>query len=266
MDLLTALAVRPGDCVAVVGAGGKTTLCWRLAQTLAARDARAIFTTTTKIWQPAQEAFDRLHIGPLADFVPQLKAAAMWRTACLASAVAGALDPTPVAEAGMPTLQTKLTGFAPDAICAFAPAARAQRITLIVEADGARGLRLKAPADHEPAIPDCADVVCVLASLDAIGQPLDARTAHRAERIAQLTQTPLGSTITPALIVALLLHPAGGLKSIPPAAHKVAMLTQHDAGAPHPHADQVANALRMRGFDRAAVIAPRAPQPVLLLA
>ncbi|MFC1465768.1 MAG: selenium cofactor biosynthesis protein YqeC [Candidatus Brachytrichaceae bacterium NZ_4S206] len=264
MDLLTALAIRPGDRVAVAGAGGKTTLCWRLVQALAAQDGRVIFTTTTKIWQPAPGTFDALHVGPIADFAPALDTAATWHTACLASAVEGTLDPTPVASAGMPTLQTKLAGFAPSAICVLKSSTQAQRIVVLVEADGARGLCIKAPGENEPVIPDCADVVCVLANLDAIGHPLDGRIAHRAERIAQLAQTPMGSIITPTLIVALLSHPAGGLKGIPPGAHKVAVLTQRDERAPHPAAPQMMAALRARGFDRTVTIAPRAPQPVLL--
>ncbi|GIV85576.1 MAG: hypothetical protein KatS3mg052_2583 [Candidatus Roseilinea sp.] len=265
MDLLTALAIRPGDCVAVVGAGGKTALCWRLSQALVTHSARVIFTTTTKIWQPASGAFDLLHIGPIADFAPALDASATWRAACLASEIEGAPDPTPASEAGMPTIQTKLIGFAPDAICELKAAATRERpVSILVEADGARNLRIKAPGDGEPVIPPCADVVCVLANLDAIGQPLDARVAHRVEHIAQLTQTPAGSIITPALIIALLAHPLGGLKGIPPGAARVAVLTQRDGCAPHPAASQIMAALRARGFDRAATIAPRAPQPVLL--
>ncbi|MCS6849463.1 MAG: selenium cofactor biosynthesis protein YqeC [Anaerolineae bacterium] len=263
MDLLAALGIHPGDCVAVAGAGGKTTLCWRLVQALAARDARAVFTTTTKIWRPAEGVFDRLHIGPIADFAPALDAADPWRTACLASAVEGALDPTPVGDAGMPTVQTKLAGFAPSAICALKPSTRALRISILVEADGARGLCIKAPGEDEPVIPDCADVVCVLANLDAIGQPLDARVAHRVERVAHLTQTPPGSAITPALIIALLLHPEGGLKGIPLGARTVAVLTQRNEREPHPDARQIMAALHARGFDRAVTIAPRASQPVL---
>ncbi len=64
-DLLDALGVQPGNCVAVVGAGGKTTLCWRMVQALASRGERAVFTTTTKIWQPAAGAFDVIRLLPL---------------------------------------------------------------------------------------------------------------------------------------------------------------------------------------------------------
>ncbi|MCS7057198.1 MAG: selenium cofactor biosynthesis protein YqeC [Thermoflexales bacterium] len=264
MELLSALGIRPGDCVAVVGAGGKTTLCWQLTQALVGRGERVIFTTTTKIRQPAMGAFDRLHIGPLTGFALTLNAASAWRSACIASAVAGVPDSTPVGEAGMPTVQTKLAGFAPEAICALKTQAQALRISILVEADGARGLRIKAPGDDEPVIPNCADVVCVVANLDVIGQPLDERVAHRVERVARLTQTATGSTITPTLFTALLSHPQGGLKGVPPSARKVVVLTQYDADEPHPASSRIAAALCPGSFDRAVVIAPRASQPILL--
>ncbi|BCX03980.1 MAG: hypothetical protein KatS3mg053_1918 [Candidatus Roseilinea sp.] len=263
MELLSALGIEPGDCVAVAGAGGKTTLCWRLTQALASHGARVIFTTTTKIWQPAKGTFDRLHVGPIVDFAPSLDTPAAWCTACLALAVEGAANPAPVGDAGMPTTQTKLVGFTPAVICALKASTQALPISILVEADGARGLCIKAPGEDEPVIPDCTDVVCVLAHLDAIGQPLDARVAHRVERITQLTQMPSGAAITPALIVALLSHPEGGLKGIPDGARKVAVLTQRDERELHPDAQRIMAALRARGFDRAVTIAPRATQPVL---
>ncbi len=93
-------------------------------------------------------------------------------------------------------------------------------ISFLVEADGARGRWIKAPADYEPVIPPCADVVCVVANLDAIGRPLDGRVAHRAERIAELTGASLGDAVTPELIVDLLSHPEGGFKGIPAGARR----------------------------------------------
>ncbi|RLC71575.1 MAG: putative selenium-dependent hydroxylase accessory protein YqeC, partial [Chloroflexi bacterium] len=52
MNLLEALGIRPGDMVALVGAGGKTTTAMRLADEIAAVGGRAVFTTTTKIFEP----------------------------------------------------------------------------------------------------------------------------------------------------------------------------------------------------------------------
>ena len=137
------------------------------------------------------------------------------------------------------------------------------RSTFIVEADGARGLRLKAPGEGEPLIPPCADVVCVLANLDALGRPLDDRIAHRVNLVAKLTQTMPGSIITARLMSTLLMHVEGGLKNIPPTARKIAVLTQHNSAAIHPDAQSLMQTLVLGGFDQAITIAPRAESVIL---
>lgn len=255
-SLISALGLESAAHIAVVGAGGKTTLCWRLVQETAARGERAIFTTTTRIWQPAPGAFDMLHIGPLPAVLATSDA---WTTACLATAVEGAASAVPVSGATMPVVQTKLVGLSPDAICALDH----RNARVIVEADGARGLRLKAPGATEPVIPPCADAVCVLACLDAIGRPLDDRIVHRVDRVARLTRAMPGSIITAGLIVDLLTHPEGGLKGIPLGARRIAVLTQFSDAALHPNAREVAATLVARGYERAVIVAPRAQHPVL---
>lgn len=263
--LTQALSIEPGDCVAVAGAGGKTTLCWRLTQEIAANGGRAIFTTTTKIWQPADGVFDLLRVSPLPEREELGLGVGSWRTACLASSIYGTPNNSPINGAGMPTVQTKLNGFNAEEICALRQSTNHQSpITFLVEADGARGLRIKAPGAGEPVIPPCADVVCVLANLDAIGRPLDERIAHRVDRVAQLTRTMPGSIITAPLIVELLSHPDGGLKGVPSGARKVAVLTQQSDAALHPDAARTMAELAGHGFDRAVTIAPRAVQPVIL--
>jgi len=160
-----------------------------------------------------------------------------------------------VPDSFMPVVQTKLMGLTPAEVCQLH--AHHTDALLVVEADGARGLQLKAPGEHEPQIPACADVVCVLVHLDAIGQPLDERIAHRVERIARITGTAPGQMITSELVIALMTHAEGGLKGIPASARKVAVLTQHAGHAPHPNADAIQRALVDHGFDLAMSIAPR---------
>jgi probable selenium-dependent hydroxylase accessory protein YqeC len=259
--LTQALSISPGDVVAVVGAGGKTTLCWRLVQEIKARGERVIFTTTTKIWQPAAGVFDVVQVRPLP--YPLLDEKGDWRTACAAASVDGPVNQSPINGAGMPTVQTKLNGFTTDALCAFASVVNRQS-SIVIEADGARGLRIKAPGANEPQIPTCVDVVCVLANLDAIGRPLDERIAHRVDRVAQLTRTMPGSVITAPIIIELITHSDGGLRAIPPQARKVAVLTQQSDAALHPDASQIMGALCVRGYDRAMTISPRAPIPILV--
>ena len=251
-DLLDALGIQPGNCVAVVGAGGKTTLCWRMVQALVARGERVVFTTATKIWQPAEGVFDLFVIMPHPQPLPNGEGS--WRTACIASAIEGAVNNTPVPNAGMPTVQTKLIGFTPGTICDSKSSSVMHHASLVVEADGARGLRLKAPGNNEPAIPQCADVVCVVASLDAIGRPLDDRTVHRADRVSWITRAMPGSMITASMIVDVLCHAEGGMKGMPANAQRVAVLTQHSAGAQHPNAARMLAELRERGYHRAVCL------------
>lgn len=184
-----------------------------------------------------------------------------WLTMCIASAIEGEPSNAPVSHATMPAVQTKLIGFAPDVFCEMQTSKVTQpalslsqgQASLIVEADGARGLLLKAPADYEPAIPPCADVVCVVACLDAIGRRLDERTVHRVERVASITGAAPGSVITASMIVDVLCHPEGGMKQMPANAQRVAVLTQHNTGEQHPDAAFMLAQLGERGCHRAVL-------------
>jgi molybdenum cofactor cytidylyltransferase len=249
------IGVGSRECVTVVGAGGKTSLCWLLLRDFAARGERAIFTTTTRIRRPQATAFDVITLSEAPALPP-----GDWRTACIASAVDGLPDDRPLAESLMPVVYTKLAGFSADQFQAFYPSISnlPSPISLIVEADGARGLMLKAPAAYEPAIPACATSVCVVANLAALGRPLDERTAHRPERIARLTGTNLGALISAQILVDVLLHPEGGLKGIPAQARRIAVLMQRDEPAAQADVAFILNELAARGYDHAFVISPRA--------
>lgn len=247
--------ISPGECVAVVGAGGKTTLCWMLVQALAQRGERAIFTTTTRIRQPAPGAFDALLLGDINATTQELTKTS-WRTACIAAGIDGERDDTPLPNSTMPVVHTKLTGYTATEISTLHTSITNLQspISLVIEADGARGLLLKAPAEYEPVIPACATTVCVVANLDALGQPLDERVAHRPERIATLTGTKLGDLITPEMIVTLLSHPQGGCKGIPPGAYSIAVLTHRSARPVQSAAESIRVQLVERGFDEGIIL------------
>ncbi len=106
-----------------------------------------------------------------------------------------------------------------------------ENIPLLIEADGARQKPLKAPAAHEPPIPDFAEIVVVVAGLGALGRPLDDEHVHRAEIFSQLSGLRIGEVITPEAILRVLTHPQGGLKNIPEPARRIALLNQADTPA-----------------------------------
>ena len=99
---------------------------------------------------------------------------------------------------------------------------------MLIEADGSRQHPLKAPATHEPPIPDFVETVGVVAGLSGLGRPLTEDYIHRSEIFARLSGLAPGETVTPEALVRVLTHPAGGLKNIPPQAQRFVLLNQAD--------------------------------------
>ncbi len=213
-------AIRGARVIALVGAGGKTSLAWRILQTRLSGGQRSLFSTTTHVLRPADGAFDLGVVEPQAGSALTRLMGGAWRSAWAAAGIAGPFTGDRTGE--MPTLPMKLRGYAPEALPAFL----ALDAALIVEADGALRRWLKAPAEHEPAIPGCADIVVCVACLDALGRPLGEPIAHRPERIAALTGARIGDPITPDMLARLLTSPDGGRKGIPAGARAIAALSR----------------------------------------
>jgi molybdenum cofactor cytidylyltransferase len=113
---------------------------------------------------------------------------------------------------------------------------------LLIEADGARQKAIKAPAEHEPAIPAWVDQVIVVAGLSALGKPLDGENVHRPERFAALSGLALGDEITVEALVHVLGSANGGLKNIPENAQRTLFLNQADTPLLQSQAGRIASA------------------------
>ena len=99
---------------------------------------------------------------------------------------------------------------------------------LLIEADGSRQKSLKAPAAHEPPIPEFTETVILVAGLGTLGKPLTDEYVHRAELFSQRSGLQLNQALTPDAITRMLTHPEGGIKNIPPHARRVVFLNQAD--------------------------------------
>jgi probable selenium-dependent hydroxylase accessory protein YqeC len=99
---------------------------------------------------------------------------------------------------------------------------------IIVEADGAAGLPLKAPASHEPVVPGCTDWVIGIIGLSALGRPLDKHTVFRPELVSKITGLSEGMEIMGKTICDLLLHRQGIFQGAPMGTKKIAFLNQAD--------------------------------------
>jgi molybdenum cofactor cytidylyltransferase len=194
--------VQRRELVAIVGAGGKSTIMFTLGRELAASPSMVILTTTTRI------AADQL-IDP-----------ACWSDDPVV--VDAALVPVIPIFVATGRIPGKVTGPSPTAVNRLFTETRADHI--IVEADGARSMAIKAPADHEPVIPTSSTTVIVVAAVDAIGRPIS-QVAHRPHRLAGLIQAQPDDHLTIGDVATVLLHAEGGLKGIPENARVVMATT-----------------------------------------
>ena len=208
-----------GIVVAVVGAGGKTSVMFRLAEEARAAGRRVLVATTTRIWDPRDQ-------GRRMDaFLEDGRWALPW------SAAVPLPEPPDTAGGGWLAVASagseggKLVSVDPSVLCA----ARAYWDLLVIEADGARGRSIKAPADHEPVVPCCSDSVLALVGMDALGEPLDDAIAFRPELIAQRGGGTLAGPVRACLLVALAAHPEGLFKGTPSGADRIVVLNKLDA-------------------------------------
>jgi molybdenum cofactor cytidylyltransferase len=202
MRLMKALEPKRGEVVSLVGAGGKTTTMFRLAEELASEGWRVVTTTTTMIRREGRCGYTIVEREGDVLLEKARRALADFSRITVATAFSSA--------------DVKLIGIDPSLVDALIGLAEVDAV--IVEADGAKGRSLKAPAPYEPVIPASTSLMLPVAAADAVGQPLDERYVHRPEIVAQVTGAKLGQIITPDLVSATLLHPDGGLKHAPPAA------------------------------------------------
>jgi molybdenum cofactor cytidylyltransferase len=93
--------------------------------------------------------------------------------------------------------------------------AAASGAVVLIEADGARGRSLKAPAEHEPVIPPFVDLVVPVMGLDAIGIKLEGDFVYRPELVKKVLGIQKGHILQPADAARLLAHGNGALKSVP---------------------------------------------------
>ena len=121
-----------------------------------------------------------------------------------------------------------VAGLSPAGIQNALALASEKQIPLLIEADGSRRHPLKAPADHEPPIPEFIDTVVVTVGLSVLGRSLTSEWVHRPEIFSNLSGSPPGSSISLETVRRVLCHPSGGLKNIPKGTRRVVLLNQAD--------------------------------------
>ena len=225
--LLTALNMS-GDVyiprvVSVVGAGGKTTVIRRLQGECLQEKIGHVVTTTTHMQYEKAESF--LSEGSLERVME----------------LAGRLGTVWLGE---PVSEEKMKGPSVELLCELYESG----LWLLVEADGARRLPVKAPEEHEPVIvPFSTDVICVY-GMDAVGCPIG-EVCCRVNRVTELLGKTPQDLLEAVDIVRLAVSADGGRKAVTEDMRYAVLLNKVDTTERLKEAAKIAGMLRKKGVD-----------------
>lgn len=202
MQLRTALRLQPGQTVAFTGAGGKSSAIRHLVAEIAPESPMLVSTTTRFGLEQADLATHHLAVAEGADLAGLVERLEQYRSVLVTG---------PALEA-----EGKWLGIEdPEQLQTLHRAASSTGAVLLLEADGARGRSLKAPAQHEPVVPGFTDLLVPVAALDAVGQRLSSDFVHRPDRVADLLRASNEAALQPEHLAQVLSHEEGGLKGLP---------------------------------------------------
>lgn len=212
-ELTSALDLGEREHVALVGGGGKTTLMFALAEALVRKGYRVVTGTTTRIW------LEQRNQVPGTVWV---SSGPGWK-----QALVDALDAHGHVFLGQEILSSgKVSGVAgsvADAVWrSLAPS------FLVLEADGAAGRPVKAPASHEPVVPESATLVLAVMGLDALDAPFGRDNVFRPDRFREVTGLQPGEKMSADRLSRLFSESGGLFKGTPEGARKMAFLNKLD--------------------------------------
>lgn len=203
--------LKNGGVISLVGAGGKTSLMYRLAAEFASKDDFVLSTTTTKIMMPSLRQSSLVIFSNSAESL-------------LNQAKVHLIDNRHLSAASnrIANFPQKLCGFSPRVINEIWDAGLFKWI--IVEADGAARRPIKAPADHEPVIPQSSTTIIGVVGLRSLGKPVGEKWVFRHDRYSAITGLSEGDPITEKSIAEAALHENGFFKNSPDHAKKILFL------------------------------------------
>jgi probable selenium-dependent hydroxylase accessory protein YqeC len=209
-SLIESLGLKETGIITLVGAGGKTSLMFTLAQELVRFGKTVVTTTTTKIHRPVVSQSPEVCLGDTAQEFIRSAGNKLHRIRQLT--VASATHSS----------GEKLVGLSPMVVDELGQSKTVDWI--IVEGDGAARKPLKAPAHHEPVIPQASQWVIGLIGLVSVGRKLNEQWVHRPDRYGAVSGLALGERITAESITKMLMHGQGIFKGSPRHAQKAVFL------------------------------------------
>jgi probable selenium-dependent hydroxylase accessory protein YqeC len=182
-----ALGIQSGDVVCFTGAGGKTSLMFRLAKEAKELGLKVLVTTSTKIFVPDGDQYDAFDLSGKLFATDSVVVPGIY--------VGGLRGP----------VTGKMTGVAMDLLF------RQRKCfdLLLIEADGAAKKSLKGWNSTEPVIPHFATKTIGILDIQTIGSIICEALVHRLEIFSGLTGCKVGEPVSTDHLCRIILHQKG---------------------------------------------------------
>ena len=224
---------EPPGVISFVGGGGKTSLMFHLANLLVLTGQRVLTTTTTRIFIPSPEQSETVLVDSDPHMILRLASSCRNYSPHITAVTARLAD------------NGKLKGFSPEDISVFEQSGLFDWI--LVEADGAAGRPLKAPAEHEPVIPSNTTILVAVAGLDVLGQPLSEDSVFRSGLAGKLLGLADGEPVSESALALFFSQPSGPFKSAPDRSRRFIFLNKADDAHRIEEGDRIAELIRQTG-------------------
>lgn len=184
--------------ITLVGAGGKTSLMFNLANEIVSRGLKVVTTTTTKIFVPSTDQAPIVHLSNQENWDKNiLKTLETFHHVCFGKQIdSNTKKLLGIRPADVPFL-TKFSDF------------------IVAEADGALGRPIKCPESWEPAIPQRSNIVIFVLGMDCLGQSANSQTVHRIDKFLNLSGLEKQQPIDCDAVVELVTHEQGAYQNVP---------------------------------------------------
>ena len=230
--------------ISLVGAGGKTSTAFWLAKAYKKLGHHVLITTTTKMYLPPMHSVDyfisldkfNIHqintIAPSRSHFDKTNSSVNTQNNRLQGSISFLYQniiqqiESKTNKAEMQQVKTKVQGITPNEVEQLKK--HSPFTIMIIEADGAKCLPIKCPANHEPNMPACSDVVICVSSAETIFKPINSAQINRWHDFSALTRSDSGQILNKAVLSRLLSHSDGSFKRAPKSSFKIWLINKID--------------------------------------